>query len=131
MANYYTEWSEVLSLTEEQTNWVKSVIEDYCLDEDECELFEWSIDHEQLWCHSEYGGVDAFIDFVQVFLEKFAPEKYVTVSWAHTCGKPRAGAFGGGAAFITAHGANSVDSSMWLRGQIRQFKSGNYTVEER
>jgi hypothetical protein len=42
----------------------------------------------------------------------------VTFEWSHDCSKPRADAYGGGAALITAKNIKTMNTSDWLQEQI-------------
>jgi hypothetical protein len=70
-----------------------------------------------LWLHSMYGGVDAVCAFIQHLLQRFDPKGKVSFEWSHDCSKPRVDAYGGGAAFITAHGIKSMSTTGWLQQQ--------------
>ena len=71
-----------------------------------------------LWLHSMNGGVDAVCAFIQHLLQKFDPERYVTLEWSHDCSKPRVDAYGGGAAFITAQEIKTMNTAAWVNEQI-------------
>jgi hypothetical protein len=71
-----------------------------------------------LWLHSDNGGIDAACAFIQHLLQKFDPEGRVTFEWSHDCSKPRADAYGGGAALITAKNIKTMNTSDWLQEQI-------------
>jgi hypothetical protein len=68
-----------------------------------------------VWFHSDYGGVDALCAFLQHLLQKFNPHGRVTFEWSFDCSEPRADAYGGGAAIITAQEIKSISTGEWLR----------------
>jgi hypothetical protein len=53
--------------------------------------------------------------FIQHLLQKFDFAAYVTFEWSHDCNKPRADAYGGGAAFITGTEIETFSTSEWLQ----------------
>ena len=69
----------------------------------------------ELWLHSDSGGIDAVCAFVQHLLQQFDPEGVVSFEWSHDCSKPRTDAYGGGAAHITAKEIKTLNTSDWLR----------------
>ena len=90
--------------------------------------FEWNIEDRTknsalLYIFSEESGnLENAALFIQQFLRKFRPDGYVSLTWAATCSKMRAGEFGGGAAFITAEKIEFMDSYSWVDKQIAEFK---------
>lgn len=92
---------------------LQDVIEDWC--------FETDPGHEpnELWLHSDTGGIEAVCAFVQHLLQKFNPTGCVTFEWSHDCSKPRTDAYGGGAAIITAKEIKTLSTSEWLREQTQ------------
>jgi hypothetical protein len=74
-----------------------------------------------IWLHSENGGIDAVCSFIQHLLEKFDPEGRVTFEWSHDCSKPRTDAYGGGAAIVTAKEIKTMNTGGWLQEQIAQL----------
>jgi hypothetical protein len=76
-----------------------------------------------LWLHSDQGGIDAVCAFIQYLLERFDPEAHATLEWSNDCSKPRLDAFGGGAAFITAHKIRSINTGVWLHRQVTRFQA--------
>jgi hypothetical protein len=85
-------------------------------------LHEWRFETEAqddtgIWLHSQEGGVDAACGFIQHLLKRFDPEGRVEFEWSHDCSKPRVGAYGGGAAVVTADKILTMSTSEWLRQQ--------------
>ena len=81
-----------------------------------------------VWLHSSNGGIDSACAFIQHLLGKFDPHGSVSLQWSYDCSKPRTDAFGGGAAFITAHNIKTLSTDEWLRKQAdahaRKTKKG-------
>lgn len=73
----------------------------------------------ELWLHSDCGGVDAVCEFVHHLLKLFHSETVVTFEWSYDCNKPRTDAFGGGAAIITAAEIKFITTSDWIREQTQ------------
>ena len=132
MADYYTRFSLVLQLKEPShqqyaLKLAEKAVAHRFQDETVPEDFpsnlvdwveEWSFATElyrdQIWLHSEEGGIDAVCAFIQHLLGQFDPHGQVGFQWSHDCSKPRTDAYGGGAAFITAHEIKTMDTSVWL-----------------
>ena len=138
MANYFTNFSVVLSLPDEAAQAyalelahqasqgrqgdtlpdsfpeaLANVIEDWNFETDANS----SASGHGLWLHSDSGGVDALCAFLQHLLQKFNPQGRVTFEWSHDCSKPRVDAYGGGAAIVTAQEIKSINTGQWLREQ--------------
>ena len=64
---------------------------------------------------SQNGGQEAACAFIQHLLQQFDCAPYVTFEWSHDCSRPRADAYGGGAAYITATEIETFSSSEWLQ----------------
>lgn len=88
---------------------LSTVIEDW--------RFEASANDEGLWLHTTEGGVDAACAFIQQLLERIPFADHICLAWSNDCSKPRPGAFGGGAAFITAQNITSMTTGDWLHEQ--------------
>lgn len=133
MADYYTHFSLILKLNDEQKRYALDIAKkgsDYsstdevpdgfpaCLvDVLDIWIFETEEEKEGIWLHSENGGIDAACEFIQHLLQKFEFDAYVAFEWSQDCTKPRVDAFGGGAAFITATEIESMTTSEWLRSK--------------
>lgn len=96
---------------------------------DVCEdwWFETESESHGIWLHSTNGGIDAVCAFIQHLLERFDPCGSVSLEWSHDCSKPRADAFGGGAAFITAHNIETLSTGTWLQQQAEAHKKKGET----
>ena len=68
-----------------------------------------------IWLHSDNGGIDTVCVFIRHLLQRFDPKGSVAFEWSHDCTKPRLDAYGGGAAFITAHKIKTMSTSAWLQ----------------
>ena len=139
MANYYTEFSVLLDLTEKQTLYAIELhkqaeakrSDDTPLPDDfpkelECDIDDWCFDAEEdggLWLHSQEGGLNAAASFIAYLLSKFELDIYVTVEWANTCDKPRTDGFGGGAYLITKDTIKCMTTSEWLQQAIHDLNS--------
>lgn len=77
--------------------------------------FETETDEAGLRLSSQNGGQESACAFIQHLLQKFDFAPYVTFEWSHDCNKPRADAYGGGAAYITATEIETFSSSEWLQ----------------
>lgn len=134
MADYYTNFSLILALSQKQQEYAISLVqaikayseEGRPLPSDFPESLRqdtdnWTFDVESvskgLWIHSQ-DSVGAVCEFIQHLLQKFHFSPYVAFSWSTDCSKPRTDAFGGGAAFITCTEIKSFNTSEWLRNQI-------------
>ena len=136
MADYYTNFSLVLKLANEteqayaldlahkaglaqQGDELPADFPKTLADVTEDWQFETEADSSKhgLWLHSMNGGIDAVCAFIQHLLKKFTPEAYVSFEWSHDCSKPRADAYGGGAAFITAEEIATMNTATWLNEQ--------------
>lgn len=132
MADYYTNFSAVLKLSNEREKkwcedrfkkWEEIENEDSgCIGPD----FQYVIKDDSLWMYTEESGnVDEVAGFVQIFLREFHPTGYWCMEWSNTCNKLRSDGFGGGAVFVTAEVISSLNSYQWLESQIEQVKKGN------
>lgn len=75
-----------------------------------------------IWLHSSNGGIDAACAFIQHLLQLFNLKEAVTFEWSHDCSRPRTDAYGGGAAFITAHELRTFNTAEWVREQLGELK---------
>ena len=150
MANNYTLWSESIRFqNQEEIEWMKSIlnfdVSEFESNKDACVAFseDFNIDLEEdaieCWPEFEYnlsekegivylysegeGNFSNLLLLVQEFLSKFRKNEFFCIEWADTCSKPRAGEFGGGAAFITANDTKYMSTSDWMRQQITDFES--------
>lgn len=132
MADYYTNFSVALPLpnheaqqyaldlaekveqgSEDLPESLKEVMEDWCFE-------TVAQDENNIWLHSSNGGVDAVCAFIQHLLQRYNPAGCVAVEWSFDCSKPRIGAFGGGAAIVTAADIISMTTREWVETQIAE-----------
>ena len=153
MSNTYVQFSEALKLkSDEEKEWVadhfelfselsgldkpdehpryeewnKLRNEVYELDDGaEAPEFQWEIsDGEWLSVYAEEAGSpDHAAKFAQLFLKKFHPDDCFTLTWACSCSSPEPGAFGGGAAFVTAENIEWEDSFDWANLKRKGFNA--------
>lgn len=91
---------------------------------DECisytvELSEGSLDIYT----DESGEPQHVVPLVQEYLRRFDPDGSFGFAWADTCSAMRPDEFGGGALFVTASSARSVDTGVWLWEQDQLHKT--------
>jgi hypothetical protein len=137
MADYYTNFSFVLQLKEpaqkEYALDIANIASTHRYEADQLPatfpqslqdvLEDWHFEVEQcdegVWFHSMEGGIDAVCAFVQHLLQKFEIPGHIAFEWSFDCSKPRADAFGGGAAVITATEIKTITTSEWLAAQTK------------
>jgi len=73
---------------------------------------------------TEYGRVDCVGHLVQKFLKKFRPNDYWSLTYSASCSKPRVGAFGGGAVFVTADKIVWCNAHDFVEQQRRALEEG-------
>jgi hypothetical protein len=138
MADNYTEFSESLSIeSQTEEEWVRAALTTGPAswlpdpDDDDDLGFEWEFqgelgrreDSRRLCLYSvEHGSAYNAALFVQAFLRRFRPDRSFALSYAETCSKPRVGAFGGGALFVTAGEIRGISTVEWLDQQVTRFQ---------
>lgn len=131
MANNYITFSEEIdNLTAEETEWLKQTLKRNSKLSDESRLdFEYAFitdpvtKIDTMWIHSdENGSVEDTAAFMQRFLIKWRPDRFLTISWAETCSKPRIGEFGGGSVFVTAKRCYWTNNYDFLHDMEEKFK---------
>jgi hypothetical protein len=116
MANNYIQFSEeIVCATEEQAKWL---VEQLSKETDDggpsCEAKLEGKKH--VWIHSEENAnLEAMVDVLCEFQNCFKLREPITVSWAHTCSKPRIGEFGGGAVVVKDGKDHWIDAYSWAR----------------
>lgn len=152
MADYYTQFSETLSLKGKQAKaWVDKYLDQF--DEDYIEegnsnydnivdlvklygldpaypyldfnlqLHDDSKGSPSLWIYAdESGNPDQVAIFVQAYLKKFDPEGSFSMSWAATCSKLRTDGFSGGGIFVTAEKIEHMYTEDWLDKKRKAFE---------
>jgi hypothetical protein len=145
MANNYTQFSTGLVIKAETREWLRGFmnsewLEDfeaddpmaskpannfYALATDEFDWidgpwcgFEWDADDNYLIVYCEDSGdPEPAAFFIQRVLEHEGSNECVLFEYAFTCSKPRAGEFGGGAAFITRDTIEYLQIGEWFKEQ--------------
>ena len=84
--------------------------------------FSWSIEKDDgrtsLWIYAEESGdVEQVAYLAQLFLKRFAPDGWWTLTWANTCSRMQVGQFSGGAVLVTARETFFNDSIRWLESR--------------
>lgn len=124
MANNYAQFSCLLPLTPEQTNYAKNLLTQ--MEDDDTErnhrrttqrryvYFQHNAESDGYWFHSdESGDPEQLALFIHHLIEKFDLPPF-GFDWAFTCSKPRIDEFGGGAVWITKEGFEWLSTSNWL-----------------
>jgi hypothetical protein len=148
MPNDYTSFShEIAGITPEERAWLEAVLKDPDgMGEEEwkawCDehwngpdhapetwpgfsyTFEQHDDAVRFWFYSDgCGNVEHAILLVETFLSRFRPDQELTISWAHTCSRPIAGAYGGGS--YTCNAQQSTEAR-WMREAIELLDRVHY-----
>ena len=142
MFNSYTQFCvEVADLNAEEEAWFRAqhaleppeddaewVPPPWWDEEGECVPFDLVIENDKgsrtAYVESEESGdVDSACQLLHAFLKTFRPTQAIEFEWAGTCDKMRPGAFGGGAAFITAQGIEYMSGWKWLRTKRKEFEA--------
>lgn len=124
MADYYVLYSaEIEGLTGEETEWVRSRLEEIEAAEIGGNIGcpgEIEIEDGTVWFHSDDSGDPKFVaEFVRDFLKRFRPDDCFALEYALTCSKLRLDGFGGGAAFVTAERIEWTDTAAWVEERRR------------
>jgi hypothetical protein len=117
MANNYTLFSEVIKCgSEDEAQWLEDAIKT-AIDTDDgesspcCETLR---EGTELSIYSEENcDLEVLAQILGEYQDKFKDPKAITVTWAHTCDKPRAGEFGGGAFCVKNGKATWLDAHDW------------------
>jgi hypothetical protein len=70
----------------------------------------------------EFGDVEMMTELMQRFLQKFRPKKYVVLTWAETCSKPRPDEFGGGAMLVTSKEVRRMNAHRWADEEMEKLQ---------
>jgi len=74
-----------------------------------------------LWIYvEEQANIDAICEFVHHLLKTYDPDGQVSFEWSRDCDRPFVGAYGGGAAIITAHEIKSMSTWEWINTNSKQ-----------
>jgi hypothetical protein len=139
MAEYYTNFSAVLSLPSQEAldyalNLHRKMLEAYEDDEDddkksfldidiECGVFECEPHTDDgvfgfcIYDGDGEGSIDCVLSFVKHLLVKYSLKPW-GLEWSYDCTKPRLDAFGGGAAIVTADGIQDFSTSQWIEDAL-------------
>lgn len=124
MADYFTEFSIVMDMSESEKRWIDrflvlgNILVEESIYEPIAVRFGESrsgADHEA-WFHSfgyQQSSVNALSELLRRFLIKFDRDDVVILEWASTCSKPRTDGFGGGAAVISRLGVDFINTAVW------------------
>ena len=116
MADYYTQFSEVLVLDEKHKERTLQICERFNTG---LELggefldvqYNWE-DQAGLWlCAEEYGNLDQLADLVQTLMREFDLDGVFVASWSISCSKMRPSEFDGGAVAV------SKDKMIWVNAR--------------
>lgn len=147
MANNYRQFSFTLKLAnKKEAVWFQKLLEKAQKTEepDGCGTmadFDWTVyghvtppegvgdirPHVWFRDNGEYGNVDQVADLVQLYLKKFCPKGYFTMSWADTCSKHRVNEFGGGFCVVTAKKQHWLNEHEFLIESTKGLQSRNGT----
>lgn len=140
MANCYTQWAQdVGHLTRAEETWLTKRLKKGEEEEDEetgdrLVNYNWAFYTDTnpnpesnigRYLHvdaDEGSNLDGLLGIMQAFLQKFRPFDSFEIEWADIMDKPRAGGFGGGAAFVTAEEIKSSTTGDWVGEQRRKHK---------
>lgn len=142
MANYYTLTCFAVKATQEQADYLLKLFDtfDRMIEEGDdfgpidfyyqdifakmsAENFDQSLSvdthyvvtNDKFYIDGDEGpNLDALSKLLEIYLAKFEIDLPITMSWATTCSKSVANAFGGGAAVIRRTGTKWMNTSQWL-----------------
>lgn len=132
MADYYTDFSFAVPMSDEDIEWTKKHYAEWATTyEEQSENFgtiayDFSENENgrYMWIHSDYGegDVDAAIDWVQYFFKHRRPDGELGFCWANSCSKPRLGAFSGGGVVLTASKYEFINTDLWVSQHLKGGK---------
>jgi len=67
------------------------------------------------------AGLDVVVAILQAAMARFDLPGAISIQWAYTCSKLRAGEFGGGAVVITKDEERWLATNSWVQEQIKQL----------
>ena len=146
MADYFTKLSIAVDLPEPAARWAIALADrldrlaeddelpssgDAALDRAASEIAagepmgtgcDWLYDQGRLWVSTDESAEPASITAVlQRTLQRFELPEAITLQWSWDCSKPRADAFGGGAAIVTAGAIETFSTAEWLDQQLARL----------
>lgn len=141
MSNNYRQFSLSLKLAnKKEAVWFQKLLEKAQKTEepDGCGTmtdFDWSVyptkeepkTNPHVWFrdNGEYGNVEQVADLVQMYLKKFCPKGYFTMSWADVCSKHRINEFGGGFCVVTAKEQHWFNENEFITKNTKGLESRN------
>lgn len=139
MANYYTNFSFIMNISESEKHWIERflILSEKLVKEENYEPINVEFrdlrptDYEA-WFYSygdEYSSVNALSDFMKRFLVKFERDDVIVIEWANDCSKPRVDGFGGGAVVISRLGIDFINTTVWAQQMSKMV--GRRLTEER
>jgi hypothetical protein len=75
-----------------------------------------------LFYGEECPELEAMALVLRSFLAMFRPTGSIGFSWGDGCSKPRTGAFGGGAVFVTANSIDWFNAAEWLADLLKHHE---------
>lgn len=86
--------------------------------------FTAAVQFDGLWIvGDDTAQPEEVVPLIQAFLSRFQPDGAIGFEWANTCTRPVLDSFSGGAAFITATGAEFHHTSGWLAEQHSRHRT--------
>jgi len=134
MADYFTEFSLVMDVSESEKRWIdrfldlsKTLIDESSYETIAVKYRDSRSDADlEAWFHSfgyQNSSLNALCELLRRFLIKFDRDDVVILEWANTCSKPRTDAFGGGAAVISRLGIDFINTTVWAEKASRQIEN--------
>lgn len=131
MANYYTEFSEVIPCENEiQRRWLEKMLATAVRDKGEghpaCEFARQAEGH--MWVNSSDSGaedLEALVLVVCGFQLKFQITEPWSLTWAETCSSPRVGKFSGGAVVVFKGKDEWLYTHSWCDKKKAAFRKTN------
>jgi hypothetical protein len=71
------------------------------------------------------ASVAAVTPLVQLFIRRYHNSRYWVLEWAEASDRPHAGAFGGGAVFVTADQVEWFSTAHWIRNKVENWEHQN------
>ena len=146
MANNYRQFSFALKLAnKKEAVWFQKLLEKASKREDPesggtMADFDWTVyghvkpaegapQETYVWFrdNGESGNIDHIADLVQIYLKKFCPKGYFTMSWADICSKHRIDEFGGGFCVVTAKKQHWLNEHEFTTKNTKGLTSRNGT----
>ncbi len=118
--NTYTQFCfQVDNLTSEEAEWLKEQLAGDWTFDAHVEIYA---EASALTLESSEGDPDEVATFVQQYLQAFRPDGVIAFEWAYSASHLVPGAFGGGAAVITANKTRWLSTSDWAAETAEQMR---------